>query len=179
MAQEMRSEALIIAQPSYKDKDWDPLPRAAEAARELAESLAKHGYALANLQLLGGGDKQHAEAAIDDWFAGVPEDARLILFWTGHGSSDGGLHYLICRTSPRSKLSSFTAIEAGALGAVIANCKADKKPSPTLMLLLGRPSVSKASVAAFEISLLAAGSAAELRRRPGASDTGSARRSLG
>ena len=120
----MRSEALFIAQTSYKD--WDPLPRAAEAARQLAESLAKHGYALANPQLLGGCEKQDAEAAIDDWLTGVPEDARLILFWTGHGSSDGGMHYLICRTSPRLKLSSFTAIEAGALGAVIANCRADK-----------------------------------------------------
>jgi hypothetical protein len=76
------------------------LPRAAEAARELAESLAKHGYELKYPRLLGGCDKQDAEAAIDDWFTGVPEDARVILFWTGHGSSDGGLHYLTCRTSP-------------------------------------------------------------------------------
>jgi hypothetical protein len=122
--QEMRSEALIIAQPSYKD--WDQLPLAAEAARKLADGLGQHSYALARPQLLGGSDKQHAESAIADWFAGVPEDARLILFWTGHGRSDGGAHYLICRTSPRVNLSSFTAIEAGALGAVIANCKADK-----------------------------------------------------
>jgi WD40 repeat protein len=122
----MRSEALVIAQASYKDMDWDPLPRAAEAARELAESLAKHGYALANPQLLEGCDKQDAERAIDVWFTGVSEDSRVILFWTGHGSSDGGLHYLVCCTSPRLRLSSFTAIEAGALGAVIANCKADK-----------------------------------------------------
>src|SRR5258708_7922928 len=103
----MRSEALIIAQPTYKD--WESLPRAAEAARELAQSLAKHGYALANPQLLEGSDKQHAETAIDAWFGGAPENARLILLWTGHGSSEGGAHYLVCRTSPRMKLSPFTA----------------------------------------------------------------------
>ena len=51
----MRSEAPgLIAQASYQDKDWVSLPRAAEAARELAESSAKHDYRLANPQLLGG-----------------------------------------------------------------------------------------------------------------------------
>jgi hypothetical protein len=102
------------------------LPHAAAAARELAESLEKHRYAVANPQLLRGGDKQHAETAIGDWFAGAPEDARLILLWTGHGSSEGGAHYLVCQTSPRVGLSPFSAIEASALGAVIANSKADK-----------------------------------------------------
>src|SRR5262249_7463190 len=90
--------------------DWVPLPRAADAARELAECLAKHGYRLANPQLLGGSDKQDVEAAINDWLAGVPEDAGLILFWTGHGSSDGGGITLFaaprreCRSHPSQPL---------------------------------------------------------------------------
>lgn len=39
----MRSEALIVAQPSYLQ--WEELPRAAEAARELdgAESAGRDG----------------------------------------------------------------------------------------------------------------------------------------
>jgi hypothetical protein len=120
----MTSEALVIAQTSFRD--WDPLPRAAETARALAQSLQEHGYRLGHPELLGGGDKPEAEAAIVNWVAGVSEDARLILFWTGHGISDGGSHYLVCRNSPRFNLAAFTAIEASALGTVIANCKAEK-----------------------------------------------------
>jgi hypothetical protein len=48
------------------------------------------------------------------------------LFWTGHGCSDGGKHYLICRSSPKNGISAFNAIETGAIGAVLANCKAEK-----------------------------------------------------
>ena len=101
------------------------MPRAAEAARELADGLRKHGYAVTDADLLDGSDKLRVDQALNDWFGNVSEDARLILFWTGHGSSDGG-HYLVCRNSPRTGLTAFNAIDAGALGPVIANCKAEK-----------------------------------------------------
>jgi WD40 repeat protein len=119
----MRSEALIVAQPSYAQ--WEPLPRAAEAAQELADGLRKHRYAVGHADLLGGSDKQGAEQALVDWLENVSEDARLVLFWTGHGSSDGG-HYLVCRNSPRTGLTAFNAIDAGNLGPALANCKAEK-----------------------------------------------------
>jgi WD40 repeat protein len=119
----MRSEALIIAQPTYTQ--WEPLPRAAEAARGLADGLRKHGYVVGHTDLLGGSDKQGAEQALADWFGSVSEDARLVLFWTGHGCSDGG-HYLVCRNSPRTGLTAFNAIDASNLGPALANCKAEK-----------------------------------------------------
>jgi WD40 repeat protein len=119
----VRSEALIVAQP-FCDQ-WEQLPRAAAAARELADGLTKSGYTVACTELLDGSDKLGAEQALADWFGKIPQDARLILFWTGHGASDGG-HYLICRNSPRAGLTAFNAIDAGSLGPVIANCKAEK-----------------------------------------------------
>jgi WD40 repeat protein len=119
----MMSDALIIAQPSYAQ--WEPLPRAAEAAQDLADGLRKHGYAVGHADLLSGCDKQGAEQALVDWFGNVSEDARLVLFWTGHGSSDGG-HYLVCRNSPRTGLTAFNAIDAANLGPALANCKAEK-----------------------------------------------------
>jgi WD40 repeat protein len=61
-----------------------------------------------------------------DWFGHLPYSSRLILFWTGHGCSDGGKHYLICRGSPRDGVSTFNAIHTGAIGDILANCKAEK-----------------------------------------------------
>src|SRR5262245_54918838 len=119
----MRSKALVIAQPSYTQ--WEQLPRTAEAARNLADGLRAHGYKVDHTDLLDGSDKPHAEQVLQDWFANVPQDARLILFWTGHGSSESG-HYLVCRNSPRTGVTAFNAIDSAALGPVIANCKADK-----------------------------------------------------
>src|SRR5262245_23638679 len=119
----MNSEALIIAQPTYTQ--WEPLPRAADAARKLANELRKHGYTVKNLDLLEGSDKPLAEKVLQNWFGNVSPNARLMLFWTGHGASDGG-HYLVCRNSPRTGLTSFNAIDSAALGPVIANCAAEK-----------------------------------------------------
>jgi WD40 repeat protein len=118
----MKPEALIVAQPAYAQ--WEQLPLAAKAAKELAEALTKHGYSLQHANLLDGGDKPKVEQALGEWFEKTSSDC-LVLFWTGHGSSDGG-HYLICRNSPRAGLTSFNAIDAQALGPVIANCKAEK-----------------------------------------------------
>src|SRR5215813_10748796 len=119
----MTPEILVVAQPIYSN--WDPLPVAAEAARQLAESLIKHGLRLADTALLSGADKGHTEATVAEGFAKVSENSCLILFWTGHGTLDGS-YYLVCQDSPRTKLSSACALEASALGTFIANSDAEK-----------------------------------------------------
>jgi WD40 repeat protein len=118
----MKPEALIVAQPAYAQ--WEQLPLGAKAAKDLAEALTKHGYSLQHADLLDGGDKPKVEQALGEWFEKTSSDC-VVLFWTGHGSSDGG-HYLICRNSPRAGLTSFNAIDAQALGPVIASCKSEK-----------------------------------------------------
>ena len=54
-ADAVRSEALIVAQTSCEQ--WEPLPQAAQAARD-CRSAEKHGYALGHPDLLDGGDKR-------------------------------------------------------------------------------------------------------------------------
>jgi hypothetical protein len=122
----MKSQALFIAQPKYETKTWDDLPLAAEAASTLAVDLAARSYELGYQDLLSGGDKQAIEKAVDDWFTHVADGSYVLLVWTGHGYTDGVKHYLICRSSPRNGISGFNAIDTGAVGAVIANCKAEK-----------------------------------------------------
>jgi WD40 repeat protein len=127
----MKPQALFIAQPTYAaeingNKVWGDLQLAAEEASKLAAELASHGYELGRQDLLNGGEKQDIEKTLDEWFAHVADGSCVIFFWTGHGHSDGGKHYLVCRNSPKGGISPFNALDTGAIGPVIANCKAEK-----------------------------------------------------
>jgi hypothetical protein len=86
----MKSEALVIAQPFYSD--WDPLPRAAEAARKLAESLEDHGYALVHRELLDGAEGHSIASAIENWLITItrtlePSFAPTLLALTNRRTS--------------------------------------------------------------------------------------------
>ena len=127
----MQPQALFVAQPTYTAeingrKIWDDLPLAAEEASKLASDLASHGYELSRQDLLKGGEKRAIEDALHDWFVHVAVGSRLILFWAGHGCSDGGKHYLVCRSSPKVDISSYDAISPDNIGEFIAKSKAEK-----------------------------------------------------
>ena len=127
----MKPQVLFISQPTYtarigQKKIWTDLPIAANAANKLANELASRGFALGLRDLLNGGEKPDIEKNLDEWLAGVPSGSCLIFLWTGHGCSDSGRHYLVCRNSPREGISSFNAIDTGAFGAAVANSKAEK-----------------------------------------------------
>ena len=127
----MKPQALFVAQPTYAAeiehrKNWSDLPIAASEAGKLASELAARGYVLGLQDLLKGGEKADIEKNLDEWSARVPNGSCLVFLWTGHGCSDGGRHYLVCRNSPKEGISSFNAIDTGAIGTVIANSKAEK-----------------------------------------------------
>jgi hypothetical protein len=95
------------------------------AARELANGLTRHRYSLRHTDRLKGGDKAKIDQALGEWLDNIPADARAVLFWAGHGSSDAG-HYLVCQNSPSTGLTPLNAIDAQAIGPVIAKCDAEK-----------------------------------------------------
>jgi|GEM_PF-816297 len=127
----MKPQAFFIAQSIYSaevdhKKVWDDLPLAAEEASKLATDLASHGYELSRQELLKGGEKRSVEDALNDWFGHVEPNSRVILFWTGHGCSEGGRHYLVCSNSPKEGITSAYAITPDLIGELVANCRAEK-----------------------------------------------------
>ena len=128
----MKPQAIFIAQPTYtaelkQKKIWHDLPIAAAEARQLASELASHGFEVGREHLLNGGDKRDIEDELHDWFEGVSDYSRLILFWTGHGCLEEGQHFLVCRNSPRIGITSYDAINPDLIGEIIAaKCKAEK-----------------------------------------------------
>jgi hypothetical protein len=127
----VKPQALFIAQPTYTAMDrnqkvWDDLPRAGEAAKALAEQFASHGFELGAQKLLKGGDAPDVAKSLDKWFAQIATESHLIFYWTGHGLSDGESHYLICRNSPKDRVSAFNAITTRDIGKLLADTKAEK-----------------------------------------------------
>ena len=127
----MTPYALFVAQPTYTEtlddkKIWNDLPKAAAAARTLAEKLAARGYQISHRNLLDGGECFEVAKSLNGWFRQVPDGSSVILLWTGHGVSDGG-HFLICQDSPQKKfLNAYTAIDTSAIAQFIGNCQAEK-----------------------------------------------------
>ena len=93
------SHALVIGIDDYEN-GWPRLRNAVRDARLVAEELRSHGFDVVLKTNLRSGELQRALA---DFFVlkGEDPDARLLVWFAGHGHTAGGESYLIPADGPR------------------------------------------------------------------------------
>lgn len=93
------SYALVIGIDKY-DAGWTPLKKAVADANAVAEALQKGGFQKPEIKLDLDGDE--LDRAIKDFIytKGSDPDARLLIWFAGHGHTIGGEGYLVPRNAP-------------------------------------------------------------------------------
>ena len=94
-----RSHALVIGNDRYQDRGWPKLSNGVKDAREVAATLERHGFKVTVKTDLGAGD---LEQALRDFFynVGAEKDARLLLWYAGHGATVNDEAYLVPIDAP-------------------------------------------------------------------------------
>jgi WD40 repeat protein len=118
--------ALLVAVGRYNSPAYEPLNEAPEAARALAEVLAKGGYTHAHAELLDGGDTGFIASTLDEWLRSAGKGDTVLLYWTGHGKREGDGHFLVTKNSPSSSLTAWNTLSASDLGSAVAKSPAEK-----------------------------------------------------
>ncbi|HXB16016.1 MAG TPA: ATP-binding protein [Solirubrobacteraceae bacterium] len=114
---------VIVAQSEYLH--WTRLNHLSEAVKTLSRKLNGHGYRLALPRLLEGGNYRVVMKDLPAWLEGLPEGARLVIYWSGHGQRNKQNHYLALHDSPRPPRE-LKAVAARTLATLIAECAAEK-----------------------------------------------------
>jgi hypothetical protein len=118
-----RVALVIVAQSDYRH--WEQLTQLPGAVTELRKALEGSRYELHLPELVGGGSKGEIEVALDAWLRGLSATDRLVLYWIGHGTGNGG-HYLVTRESPKHDLTGAVALKADLLGEMVGKSQAEK-----------------------------------------------------
>jgi hypothetical protein len=118
-----RIALVIVAQSEYQH--WEKLTQLPAAVRELHEALEGTPYEFHLPELIGGGSKGEIETGLDAWLRGLSSTDRLVLYWAGHGTGNGG-HYLVTRESPKHDLTGAVAVKADLLGEMVGKSPAEK-----------------------------------------------------
>jgi uncharacterized protein YigE (DUF2233 family) len=93
------SHALVIGVDGY-DHGWKPLGMAAEDARQVAAALKESGFDDVELKLdLGEAELERTIKAFI-YGKGADPDARLLIWFAGHGHTIGGEGYLVPKDAP-------------------------------------------------------------------------------
>ena len=93
------SHALVIGIDAY-DNGWPRLSNAVEDARLVAEELRRRGFAVT---LKTDPTSRELERAFEEFFVvtGAEPEARLFVWFAGHGHTENGESYLIPTDAPR------------------------------------------------------------------------------
>jgi hypothetical protein len=118
-----RVALVIVAQSEYQH--WERLEQLPAAVAELREALDGTPYELHLPEFVGGGETREIEVALNAWLKGLSDKDKLVLYWIGHGTGNGG-HYLVTRESPKHDLTGADALRADLLGEMVAKSNAEK-----------------------------------------------------
>ena len=94
-----RSYALVIGINGYKDRAWPRLSNAVKDAEAVKAALERHGFAVTLKTELGAND---LPKAIEDFIygPGADKDARLLIWFAGHGFTLNEEGYLVPADAP-------------------------------------------------------------------------------
>jgi TRAP-type uncharacterized transport system substrate-binding protein len=95
------SFALVIGIDKYQFRAWPKLSNAVLDAEAVAEALARQGFTVTSRRDLKSAE---LEAALKDFFirVGAQREARLLLWFAGHGATVDGEGYLVPADAPAS-----------------------------------------------------------------------------
>ena len=115
---------VVVAQATYKH--WEPLSELPNAAQSLVDALIACGYKLELPKLVSGGTAHSVMSRLEKWLGTLPPKARLVLYWTGHGSGSGtDVHFLVLKNSPRPP-NTTEAVPSRDLGLALAVSNVEK-----------------------------------------------------
>jgi formylglycine-generating enzyme required for sulfatase activity len=95
------SFALVIGIDKYQSRGWPKLSNGVRDAEEVAKALARHGF---TVTLKKDVTSAELEAQLRDFFirVGAERNARLLLWFAGHGHTVDGEGYLVPADAPAS-----------------------------------------------------------------------------
>lgn len=94
-----KSHALLIGIDDYSGA-WEPLKKAVEDAREMAKALARQGF---TTEVVENPDAAELHARVQRFLREVGSDpeARLLIWFSGHGVTINGEGYLVAKGAPK------------------------------------------------------------------------------
>jgi WD40 repeat protein len=119
-----RLALVVVVQTDY-EKGWASMEEARHAAQGLINVLAGKGYDLSLPQLCDGATKADCDKTLHGWIKDLSADARLLLYWAGHGAGVV-THYLVTRDTDPDDISSCNALPSEHLAQWIVESKAEK-----------------------------------------------------
>jgi hypothetical protein len=123
------SYALIISESDYNPKYWDPLTDLPEQMKQLVDALEKLGFDRPNIDVLSDVKSTQLLGKFQA-FLNAPKhrdpDARLLIYFAGHGASDEPNGYIVPVDAPPQSAVNFyeKALSMGAVKAVLETARA-------------------------------------------------------
>ena len=98
--------AIIVAVETYRDPAFTRVKYAEDDAKAISATLQLHGYSSDRMSVLtsASATKAPIESTFRTVCAGIREDDTLLVFYAGHGFSDGVRNYITCHDSLKRDL---------------------------------------------------------------------------
>src|SRR5438093_3041268 len=116
--------ALVVVVQANCD-NWERLTSLPKAVKDLTGTLTARYYELKLPKLVDGGTRDAVIKPLGAWLKTLTKHSRLVLYWTGHGTTPQKVHYLVTKDSSKPATPD-SAVPTRDLGLLVAASQAEK-----------------------------------------------------